>query len=378
MPGVDDPKTVTAALDMAGLDALIAALAERGYRVIGPMVADDAVVYDEIASSADLPAGVGDEQDGGRYRLRARGDGALFGYTVAPQGWKRLLHPPRQKMFAARRQDGGFAILPPEPAAAPMAFLGVRACELAAIGIQSRVFGDEAAGDPGYRGRLARSFVVAVECAEAGGTCFCASMGTGPQVEAGFDIRLVELAGHDRHVFLADAGSAKGAEMLSGLNAPPAPEADRAEARRRVSAAAGAMGRTMPAATARRLGEHAEHRRWADIGKRCLSCGNCTMVCPTCFCTTVEDVTDLKGEHAERWRTWDSCFSIDFSYIHGGAIRNEVRSRYRQWITHKLSAWHEQFGTSGCVGCGRCITWCPVGIDITEEVQAIHADGKGR
>ena len=115
-----------------------------------------------------------------------------------------------------------------------------------------------------------------------------------------------------------------------------------------------------------------EHPQWNNVTERCLNCANCTMVCPTCFCTTVEDVTDLTGEHAERWRKWDSCFTMDFSYIHGGSVRSSTQSRYRQWITHKLATWIDQFGTSGCVGCGRCITWCPVAIDITEEVGEIR------
>ena len=115
-----------------------------------------------------------------------------------------------------------------------------------------------------------------------------------------------------------------------------------------------------------------ENPHWDEVATRCLNCANCTMVCPTCFCTTVQDVTDLTGKHAERWRKWDSCFSTEFSYIHGGSIRTSAKSRYRQWLVHKLASWHDQFGTSGCVGCGRCITWCPVGIDITEEANAFR------
>jgi ferredoxin len=120
------------------------------------------------------------------------------------------------------------------------------------------------------------------------------------------------------------------------------------------------------------LKDQLEHPQWDDIAKRCLACANCTMVCPTCFCSTVEDITDLTGEHAERWRRWDSCFSTDFTKIAGGNIRMSTKTRYRQWMTHKLSNWLDQFGTFGCVGCGRCITWCPAGIDITAEAAVMR------
>ena len=93
------------------------------------------------------------------------------------------------------------------------------------------------------------------------------------------------------------------------------------------------------------------------------------MVCPTCFCSTVVDSSDVTGETATRTKVWDSCFSQEFSYMSGGSVRVSGGARYRQWITHKLAYWHDQFDTSGCVGCGRCITWCPVGIDIRKEAS---------
>jgi Fe-S-cluster-containing hydrogenase component 2 len=115
-----------------------------------------------------------------------------------------------------------------------------------------------------------------------------------------------------------------------------------------------------------------EHPRWDDVAERCLSCTNCTLVCPTCFCFAVEDVNSLDGERAERTQRWDSCFTLGHSMLHGaGSVRGDTRSRYRQWLTHKLSTWWDQFDESGCVGCGRCISWCPAGIDLTEEVAAI-------
>ena len=348
-------------LDEAGLDGLIQALRRKGRRVIGPKWADDAIVNDEISGVADLPAGWGDELEGGRYRLVRRDDGALFGYTLTAQGWKRVLHPPAVTLFSAAKTADGYALTPAAAEPAPMAFLGVRACEIAAIAAQVQVFET----DPGHQARRNAALIIAVECGRAGATCFCASMGTGPAVTGGYDIKLVELEGRR---FIAQAGSAAGAEILAELNAPAAAAVSQNPA----------MGRLMAAETARSLSEFAEHPRWDEVAKRCLACGNCTMVCPTCFCTTVEDQTSLTGDTASRVRRWDSCFSVEFSYIHGGAVRTQGRSRYRQWITHKLSSWHTQFGRSGCTGCGRCIVWCPVGIDITEEVRAIDATREGR
>jgi ferredoxin len=354
-------------IGLDGLERLIGLLAARGFRVLGPRLEDDAVVLDDIASAAELPAGWEDEQDGGRYRLHYRNGGPVFGYTTAVQGPKRHLYPPRQKLFGATRQDGGWSVDAPEPQPAPLALIGLRACDLAAINMQGRVFSG-AYGDTGYLARRGSAFVVAVECARSGNTCFCASMGTGPEVTGGFDIKLVEFAGEG---FLAQAGSPQGSDLLEQLDGPPAGPGLAARAAARVEGLAQAQAKRMDTEAARTLQAQPDHPQWENVAARCLTCGNCTMVCPTCFCTTVEDVTDLTGDHAERWRRWDSCFTVDFSYIHGGAVRTAASSRYRQWITHKLSTWHDQFGSSGCVGCGRCITWCPVGIDITQEVAAI-------
>jgi Fe-S-cluster-containing hydrogenase component 2 len=139
------------------------------------------------------------------------------------------------------------------------------------------------------------------------------------------------------------------------------------------------MGRTVDVTDIRNLlHRNQEHPRWDDVAERCLACTNCTLVCPTCFCSSVEDVTDLSFENAERIRRWDSCFNPEFASVHGGNFRPTIRGRYRQWLTHKFASWFDQFDVSGCVGCGRCITWCPVGIDVTEEITAILATDGAR
>jgi ferredoxin len=367
--------TEPAVLDRPGFDALLAALTGRGYALMGPTVRDGAIVYGEIAGAADLPAGWGDEQDGATYRLRERGDDALFGHNVGPNSWKSLLFPARLRLFRAQRSADGGLTVDEEVAEPPrQAFIGVRSCDLHAIGIQDRVFMEGAYTDPDYEARRSRAFVVAVNCGQAASTCFCVSMGTGPRCSGGFDIALTELLGEGGHRFLAEAGSEEGAEVLADIPSRPAGETDRAAAAAATEHAAASQTRTLDAGGIKDLlADNLEHPRWDDVADRCLSCGNCTMVCPTCFCSDVEDVTDLAGDEAERIRVWDSCFTLGHSYVHGGSVRRSTRSRYRQWMTHKLSTWVDQFGTSGCVGCGRCIAWCPAAIDITEEAAAIAA-----
>lgn len=362
-------------------EQLLAALLERGYEVIGPTVRDKAIVYDTLTSMADLPIGYTDEQDGGTYRLKRRADGALFGYAVGPHSWKKFLHPPAVRLWQARRQDDGFHFLPEDHSSSKYAFIGVRSCELHAIAIQDRVLMGSAYTDPVYQSRREKLFIVAVNCGQAGGTCFCTSMQTGPKATFGYDLALTEILDAGAHYFVAQVGTELGAEVLGTLASHEADLQERQRAEQIVANTARQMGRHMDVAPIEikdLLRRNLEHPRWNDVAKRCLTCTNCTMVCPTCFCTNVEDTTDLAGEQTERIRTWDSCFTMDFSYIAGGSIRSSVRSRYRQWMTHKLSTWYDQFGTSGCVGCGRCITWCPVGIDITEEVHAIYESEEKR
>jgi sulfhydrogenase subunit beta (sulfur reductase) len=358
----------------AALDELFAALEARGYTPVGPLVRDRAIVYDELRSSAELPAGWTDAQEGGSYRLERRDDGALFGHNVGPNSWKSFLFPAKLRLWTARRTNGGLEVDEERAPPPRYAFIGVRACDLHAIGVQDRVFMEGAYVDRDYQGRREGAFIVAVNCAQAASTCFCTSMGTGPRATEGFDLALTELLDDGGHRFLVEVGSELGAEVIAQVSHSAAPSHDVEAAARVVEMTAGQMGRTLDVTDIRDLlYRNREHPRWDEVADRCLTCGNCTMVCPTCFCHGVDDVTDLAGEEATRVRSWDSCFTLDHSYIHGGSVHTSGKSRYRQWMTHKLASWIDQFGTSGCVGCGRCITWCPVAIDITEEVAAIRA-----
>ncbi|OGR97822.1 MAG: sulfite reductase subunit A [Elusimicrobia bacterium RIFCSPLOWO2_01_FULL_64_13] len=365
-----------ALLRREGLEALVRILRAGGYRVLGPVLKDSAVVYDELESLADLPEGLTDEQSPGSYRVTKDGSRRLFGYAVGPQSPKKYLFPPESRVWSARRSPGGMEFeagtLRPEK----LAFLGVRPCELAAISIQDRVFLGGRPPDPAYKARRGNVFLISVNCARPGGTCFCGSMGTGPEARTGYDLSLTEFDSGNAPAYLARSGSDAGRRVLDSIPRDVAGPGDIARAKKILDDARGRMGRSLETDGIREtLPGRSDHPRWEITARRCLTCANCTMVCPTCFCSTFEDSSDLSGNGAERVRKWDSCFTMDFSYIHGGSVRRSAASRYRQWLTHKFAWWHEQFGTSGCVGCGRCITWCPVGIDVTEEIRAVCRGG---
>jgi len=352
--------------------AFLASVRAAGYRIVGPTVRDGAIVYGEIGQESDLPIGMTDRQEAGTYRLEKRSDAALFGYAVGPQSWKKYLFPSRERLWTGQKSNGSFEIMPEPLDGSPIAFLGVRACELAAIAIQDRVFG--MGGDPGYAARRRRTLRIAVQCGVAGGTCFCASMGTGPGVTGNHDLALTEIITPERHYFAVEVGSRSGATALAQVPVRHGTPRDGEAAAKVVAKTAASMGRKMNTDGIRDLLiDNPEHPRWEIVARRCLACTNCTMACPTCFCSTTEQVPELSAEKVEHWRRWDSCFNAGFSDMHGMPIRKTTQARYRQWMTHKLAAWYDQFGSSGCVGCGRCITWCPVGIDITEEVAAIRA-----
>ena len=203
-----------------GLDALIGALADAGYKVIGPTVSDGAIVYDEIDRAAQLPIGWTDAQAPGSYRLARREDGAVFGFAVGPHSWKKYLHVPSLRLWRAQRDsDGSISATADSQPAPRFAFIGVRACELHAIAIQDKVLIGGQYKDPHYADRRAGAFIVAVNCITAGGTCFCVSMKTGPRAEGGYDLALTELLDGGRHEFLVEIGSPRGAGIIANLAA---------------------------------------------------------------------------------------------------------------------------------------------------------------
>lgn len=366
------------------LDQIFANLKQRDYSLIGPVIRDGVVVYDDFNSLQDLPRGWTDEQGPAHYSLQQSNqnkegsEGSLFEYVVGPQSWKKYLVPPVLKLWDATRSDSSLSVKPVAVEVQRRAFIGVRSCELKAIEIQDRIFLSESYQDPHYRSVRDNTFIFAVDCTRSASTCFCVSMNSGPEVRSGFDLALTEVVTDSESFFILRCGSELGREMLDKVALRSATNDEQARGEAAVGLAREQQRRVNTEGIKERLYQQAESKHWDDVAARCLGCTNCTMVCPTCFCSTVEDTTALDGSEAGRVRKLDSCFSEEFSYIHGGSIRSSMKSRYRQWLTHKFAAWIDQFGTSGCVGCGRCITWCPVGIDITQELSVLENSAKGK
>ncbi|HET9655422.1 MAG TPA: 4Fe-4S dicluster domain-containing protein [Kineosporiaceae bacterium] len=367
----------TSLLDLAGLQSLLECLRSRGYTVIGPTMRDGAVVAAEITRLEDLPRGWGDTQRPGSYRLRPREDAALFGFAAPVHSPKATLFPADTTLWRRTRTEDGFDVelgdgdqdAPPR-----YALFGVRSCDLRAIELQDRVLDGRAVVDPDYHRRRRDLFVVAATCSDPSGSCFCTSLGTGPRPTRGFDLALTEILGGE-HRFLVEVGSPAGSELLAGVPARPASPADLSAADRVARTAAEHILRRLDVDGLREVLQSAAGSPvWDEVATQCLACMNCTAVCPTCFCTSVADSTDLTGGTTTRHRVWDSCFSTEYSAVHGRSVRAGVAARYRQWVTHRFAAWVDQFQSVGCVGCGRCITWCPAGIDLTRRLADVRAE----
>jgi sulfhydrogenase subunit beta (sulfur reductase) len=362
-------------LDRRDLDSLFTVIKAMDYTVFGPVKRDSAIVYEELASADNLPVGYRDQQEGGSYRLEPTGDDSLFSYVVGPDSWKKYLFPPQETLFKASKQDGKLSFEATKQESVKRAFFGVRSCELHAITIQDKVFTGGEFTDVAYASRREDLLLIAVNCSRSAATCFCTSLDTGPKAKEYFDLALTEILNKNEHYFLLEVGSETGELIVENMCLGNATQ-EHKDAAEQVSQQASEQQRSLKISGLKeKIYKNVDNESfWTDVAERCLNCANCTMVCPTCFCSTVEDVTDLAGESTERVRSWDSCFNASHSYIAGGSIRDSGESRYRQWFMHKLASWQDQFDSLGCVGCGRCITWCPVGIDLTAEVDRLYED----
>lgn len=374
MPTIQEHAESICFLARPELQSLMTVVRGEGYELLGPAVHRGCVGIRPIASTADLPHGVQDEQDGGYYRLTKGDPGLTFQCAAGQDSPKRRFFPANLPLFHIQHSQGKLSVEMAAPTPPKLAFLGIRPCDLAAIQVQDRTFIPQSGSpfcevDPYYEQVRSKALLIVANCTRPGNTCFCLSMETGPMAREGFDLALTEL--HEG--FVVQVGSARGKALVDKLSVcePSASQLELANLRIQV-AAASIKKQLNTEGLVQLLGDAVEHPRWDQVARRCLGCGNCTLVCPTCFCSTVVDSTDLSAGDVTRTRFWESCYTHQFSYTVSGPVRTTIRARYRHWLRHKLCTWVDQFGVSGCVGCGRCITWCPVGIDLTEETAAIR------
>ena len=344
---------------------LLKALEWEGYACIAPQVRQGAIVFDTLSSVAQLPTGWQDTQEPGHYRLHQTGSPYWFDWANGASAIKPHTFAPQESLWKVVRDESGrlhFKTILPKPQ--KTAILGVRACDLAALALQDQHFLHGEYPDPYYQQRRENLLLIGVNCTHAAATCFCVSTGDGPAIRSDYDLLLSETADG----FVLETGSERGKQLASLLPLHEASATQQATAQQRMQAAT-QQSRHLPEKPP--LYELLQHPHWEEVGARCIACGNCTSVCPTCVCHQEVERPALDGNSSTHERLWNSCFDPSHSHIHGGAVRRTHKNYYRQWLTHKLAGWHEQFGRSGCTGCGRCLTWCPVGIDLTAEVAAI-------
>ncbi|MCB1724257.1 MAG: 4Fe-4S dicluster domain-containing protein [Gammaproteobacteria bacterium] len=350
------------------LQRLLDALVSTGYRCVGPRVRDGAIQYLPLDRADEFPVGVRDHQEPGSYRVEVVDDERCFAWANGPQALKPLTFAPDEVLWQFSADASDLSFTTPTRAHPMTAVIGVRGCDLAALRLQEAHFLAPGNRDPAYAARREALFLVGVDCSHPAATCFCTSTGDGPSLGSGYDLALTELDDG----FLVWRGSRLADAVLATLDLPPADAQLLRRAKDQQAQAAAAQQRRMPAPQ-RLMGlmQRLDHAQWDDVAARCLGCGNCTAVCPSCFCSSHRAEPALDGLSGSQVRSWDSCFTLEHSTMHGRPVRADIRTRYRQWLTHKLAGWQSQYGRSGCVGCGRCITWCPVGIDLTAEAAAL-------
>ncbi|RDI43413.1 4Fe-4S dicluster domain-containing protein [Aquicella lusitana] len=357
------------------LQDLLAALKQAGYQCMGPQVKEGAIVFDILERADQLPWGYREKQAPGHYHLEKIDKNEAFAWANGPQAIKPLLFKPKETVWRVNRgAEGKLEFVPHFANEKPLAVIGVRACDIAGMAVQDRVFVTNSQVDVRYRQRREQLFVIGVNCGYASQNCFCVSAGTGPEIKNHYDIVMTEL----ENGFLVETGSERGQSLVESLQLTNADTAQKEQGRQRIDTAVRMQTKRIPLDNSRKLYDvlftNLDHPRWKEVAERCLSCGNCVQVCPTCFCHSEYDEPSLDGNSSDHQREWDSCFTQGHSYMTGKIVRDDIEKRYRQWLTHKVGSWHKQFDTSGCVGCGRCVTWCPVGIDLTEELAAITGE----
>jgi sulfhydrogenase subunit beta (sulfur reductase) len=288
-------------------------------------------------------------------------------YRNAKESPKSVFFPQREALFRYRAEKGKAEVKVPTDAGKGRVLLfGIRPCDARGLLLLDKVFGG-GCGDPYYTDKRNGTVVVSLGCADPNPSCFCLSMGGGPCSAEGSDVLLLDLG--DR--YLAEAVSEKGVALLEDKAFEESDGKSLSLAEKAKKQAEASM---QPVAKKEKLEQELERLFsdpvWKDLAESCLSCGICTYLCPTCHCFDLCD--EAAGQAGERIRVWDSCqFPLFTQQASGFNPRPTVKERFRQRIMHKLSYLPKSQSMTGCVGCGRCVTECPVNLDIREVIVSL-------
>ncbi|MCD6046446.1 MAG: 4Fe-4S ferredoxin, iron-sulfur binding domain protein [Gammaproteobacteria bacterium] len=344
---------------------LLIKLHAQGYRCIGPQVQDSCIMYDTITEAKQLPWGTADQQSAGFYQLTESNSQRAFNWANSPSSIKPFLFKQQDTVWRVQRNTEGKISFQPVVEYESLALFGIRPCDLAAMIIQDKVFLESGAVDPRYEARRKALFLIVVNCNAPSANCFCISAGQDVEAKAHFDLAMTEIDSG----FVVTGGSEKAAKLIQELKLESASETHKSQAHNQLTQARNLQSKKLPEKKLAQQEDLLNHPHWQEVAQRCFGCGTCTQVCPTCFCHKQSVQTTSDGY--EQVREWDSCFSEKHSYVNGAPLRKDVKSRYQQWLCHKMLYWEQQFSCEGCVGCGRCITWCPAQIDVTEELSKL-------
>jgi sulfhydrogenase subunit beta (sulfur reductase) len=317
----------------------------KDYEVFAPVKRDRLVVFDQIHSGRE----------------------AFLTFTATVMSPKEILLPQSETLFTYSSTDSAADLEVPSGREKPRLIFGIHPCDVKSLVFLDRIFNEEEYKDVYYLERRKGMVVVSMGCIKPRLTCFCTSVGGGPFSTEGSDLQLVDIGDE----YVVQVLSDKGEKLLGKARLEDAGE-DKVSLMRRVAedAEASMAPKLNIDGLKEKLDKMFDDPIWDVLTEKCLSCGVCTYLCPTCYCFDIVDEARVSG--GERIRLWDSCqFPLFTLQASGENPRPTSKERYRQRIMHKFSYLIDNCGRIGCVGCGRCVTECPVNLDIRQIITAI-------